>query len=114
VNQFHSEARGTLSARRQAILSSQGSLARLAEWTGGLSVLNTNDLSSGVARILADSRGHYLVGYEPAPETFARGRPRFHRLEVRVKRPGVKVRSRKGFFGLSDAEVSALAPPQPF
>jgi VWFA-related protein len=112
--QFHAEARGTLSARHQAIHSSQGSLARVAEWTGGLSVLNSNDIASGVARIVADSRAYYLVGYEPAPATFARERPRFHRLEVRVKRPGLKVRSRKGFFGMSDATVSALAPPQPF
>ena len=67
-----------------------------------------------MARILANSRGYYLVGYEPPRATFAGERPRFHKLEVKVKRPGLKVRSRKGFFGLSDAAVAALAPPQTF
>ncbi|HEY6551978.1 MAG TPA: VWA domain-containing protein [Vicinamibacteria bacterium] len=104
----------TLQTRRQALHISQGSLSRIADLTGGLSVLNTNDLGAGVARILADSRGYYLVGYEPPRETFAGERPRFHQLKVRVKRPGLKVRSRKGFFGLSDAAVAALAPPQTF
>ena len=59
---------------------------------------------------MSDSRSYYLIGYEPAPETFAGDRPRFHRLEVKVKRPGLKVRSRRGFFGLSDAALAALAP----
>ncbi len=104
----------TLQTRHHALHASQGSLSRIADLTGGLSVQSTNDLGEGVARILANSRGYYLVGYEPPPATFAGERPRFHQLKVRVKRPGLKVRSRKGFFGLSDAAVAALAPPQTF
>ncbi|HEY6548201.1 MAG TPA: VWA domain-containing protein [Vicinamibacteria bacterium] len=107
----HATAVNTLQARRNALHTSQGSLVRLAEGTGGLAVVNSNDLGSGVARIVSDSRSYYLIGYEPAPETFASERPRFHRLEVKVKRPGLKVRSRRGFFGLSDAALAALAPP---
>jgi VWFA-related protein len=110
----HDAILNALQTRRAALHASQGSLSRIAELTGGLSVLNANDLGAGVARILADSRGYYLVGYEPPRETFGRERPRFHRLEVRVKRRGLRVRSRKGFFGLSDAAVAALAPPQTF
>jgi hypothetical protein len=41
-------------------------------------------------------------------------RPRFHDIEVKVKRRGVKVRSRKGFFGMTDEAVAALVPPQSF
>jgi VWFA-related protein len=110
----HATILNTLSRRRGSLHATQGSLERLAEHTGGLSVLNSNDVGSGVARILESSRSYYLVGYEPPPETFARREPRFHKLEVRVKRPGLKVRSRRGFFGLSDAQVTALAPPQTF
>jgi len=110
----HDAILNTLQTRRTALHTTQGSLSRIAELTGGLSVLNANDLGAGVARILADSRGYYLVGYEPPRATFAGERPRFHKLEVKVKRPGLKVRSRKGFFGLSDAALAALAPPQAF
>ena len=34
---------------------------------------NSNDLGSGLARIVSDSRSYYLIGYEPTPETFGRG-----------------------------------------
>jgi VWFA-related protein len=107
----HDAILNALQTRHTALHASQGSLSRIAELTGGLAVLNANDLGAGVARILADSRGYYLVGYEPPRDTFGQERPRFHRLEVKVKRKGLKVRSRKGFFGLSDAAVAALAPP---
>ncbi len=98
-----------LQDRHGALHTSQASLAYLAEQTGGLAVANNNDVGAGVASILSGSRGYYLVGYEPGRATFGGGRPRFHRLQVRVKRRGLKVRSRKGFFGVSD-EALPSAP----
>jgi VWFA-related protein len=100
--------------RQLALDTSQASLAYLADRTGGLAVMNDNHVSAGVARIVAGSRSYYLLGYEPERATFAGERPRFHKLEVRVKRPGLKVRSRKGFFGVSDEAIAALAPPRGF
>jgi hypothetical protein len=35
--------------------------------------------------------------------------PRFHEIEVKVKRPGVKVPTRKGFYGVTDEQVAAAA-----
>ena len=100
-----------MGTRHGALQTSQDSLAYVAEQTGGLAVMNTNDVSGGVARILSGSRGYYLVGYEPERATFGRDRPRFHRLAVKVKRRGLTVRTRKGFFGISDEALAALAPP---
>jgi VWFA-related protein len=99
-----------LQDRHAALHTSQASLAYIAEQTGGLAIANSNDLGAGVASILSGSRGYYLVGYEPGRATFAGGRPRFHQLQVRVKRRGLKVRSRKGFFGVSDEAL----PSAPF
>jgi len=107
----HQASLDVLAARRSALTTSQASLAYLAERTGGLAVANRNDAGEGVSRILSSSRDYYLVGYEPQRATFGGGRPRFHSIEVRVKRPGLKVRSRKGFFGVSDEELFAAAPP---
>ena len=95
---------------------SSGSQRARSRWwsegtTGGLAVANRNDAGEGVSRILSGSRAYYLVGYEPDRSTFGGERPRFHSLEVRVKRPGLKVRSRKGFFGVSDDELLTLATP---
>ena len=110
-NPSHEAFLAVLAQRRAAVSTSQASLAYLAERTGGLAVANRNDVGEGVSRILSGSREYYLVGYEPERSTFGGGRPRFHSIEVRVKRPGLKVRSRKGFFGVSDEELLAAAPP---
>ena len=103
-----------LQARHAALNTTQSSLAYLAEQTGGLAVANSNDMGAGVTSILAGSRAYYLVGYEPGRATFSGGQPRFHQLRVRVKRRGLKVRSRKGFFGVSDEALpSAPSPTSP-
>lgn len=88
-------------ARNQKVVGTQQGPRILAEQTGGASIVNNNDLSGGVRKLL-DDQSYYLIGYEPDDETFtAKVRP-FHRLMVKVKRPGLKVRYRSGFFGVSD------------
>ena len=87
---------------------SQGSVG-LAEDTGGLAVSSTNDLAGGARRILDESRVYYLLGYYAPPGKGARA---WRSLKVKVKRPGVRVRARKGYT-LGTAEGLALAaPPQ--
>lgn len=100
----------TLAATRQrAIHIAQESLRYLAEQTGGLAVVNTNDLAAGFGRISHDVRDYYVIGYEPDPDTFAPEgkRPRLHDITVKVKRAGMRVRARKGFIGVSDPEPSS-------
>jgi VWFA-related protein len=93
-------------ARRQLLLETQESLRFLAEQTGGRPILNNNDLVAGLKTISDDLRGYYVIGYEPPDDTFAApGKtPRFHRVSVEVKRPGLRVRTRKGFLGVADPE----------
>jgi VWFA-related protein len=93
-------------SRKRFLLETQDTLAYLAEETGGMAVLNTNDLARGLKRISDDQRGYYVIGYTPPDDTFAApGKtPRQHRIAVRVKRPGLKVRTRKGFLGVSDVD----------
>jgi hypothetical protein len=60
--------------------------------TGGRAVINTNDFTIGTDRLFAENQSYYLVGYESAaPEKAA---ARWRRLQVRVNRPDVEVRSR--------------------
>jgi VWFA-related protein len=98
--------RNLASARLRANRDAQESLAYLSEQTGGFAVLNTNDLAGGLARISNDVRDYYVIGYEPDPDTFAPpGKtPRLHKIRVNVKRPGVTIKARKEFIGLSDPE----------
>jgi hypothetical protein len=100
-------------ARSVARTTREDSLIEIAEQTGGLAVFSTNDLTGGLARIVDDLSGYYLIGYVPDQATFASrpGPPRFHEVKVEVKRDGVKVRSRKGFYGVTDEFVAQASPP---
>ena len=77
----------------------------LAKQTGGFVVRNTNDF--GLERVFEDQSGYYLIGYRPASTTFDR---RFHTIQARVKRGGVTVRTRGGFFGVTGDESRAAQP----
>jgi VWFA-related protein len=106
-------AQGQL-VRSVARSTREDSLIEIAELTGGLAVFSTNDLTGGLARIVNDLSGYYLIGYVPDQATFASrpGPPRFHEVKVEVKRPGLKVRSRKGFYGVTDEVVAQASPPK--
>jgi VWFA-related protein len=106
--------RGLAADRRRGLRDSQESLAYLAEQTGGFAVVNTNDLAGGLSRISNDVRDYYVIGYEPDRDTFAlKGKsPRLHKIAVNVRRAGVRVRTRKGFIGVSDPEQPS-GPPTP-
>jgi len=92
-----SEHRPNYTRSRGVVRAAQEGLGVLAEDTGGLFIRDQNDLNDGLARVLEDARGYYLLGYVPDRESFSATKPRFHALTVRVKRPGLRVRSRRGF-----------------
>ncbi len=99
-----------ISGRGAAISARQAGLSLLAEKTGGATVQGFNDLSAGIRRLMDDAGGYYLIGYQPDDSTFdaGNGRRLFHRLSLKVTRPGrYRVRMRDGFFGVPDEEASA-------
>lgn len=87
--------------------NTQDSMRSIAEQTGGRAFINTNDLKGAVQAVLDDQNGYYLLGYQPDEAVFDPNNRRFNKLEVRVKRPGVKVKYRSGFFGFSDQEFTS-------
>lgn len=106
------QAMSELSNRRTDFFDSQSGLNYLAQETGGLAMQNSNDLAGGIKRVLNDQKGYYLIGYRPDESTFdvRTGRRKFHRLTLKVTRPGkFNVRMRNGFFGVTDEEIK---PPQ--
>ena len=89
------------SGRSQLLRDTQEGLSYLSEETGGFAVLNNNDLSGGVRRVL-DDQSYYLVGYEPDADTFDAAKRKFNKVEIKVLRKGVTVRYRSGFFNVAD------------
>jgi VWFA-related protein len=92
--------------RSQELFDSQDGMVILAHETGGLFLQNTNDIDGALRHVVEDGNGYYLIGYHPDAGTFdaKTGRPKFHNMQVRVKRAGLHVRARSGFFGTSDRE----------
>jgi len=78
-------------------------LSYLAYTTGGKFIRNRNFLDTGIKEVLDTEKGYYLIGYQPDEETF-KGKG-FHRIEVKLKRSGFRVASRKGFYGRADTET---------
>ena len=87
--------------RQEEVIRTEEGMFVLAEETGGLFLHDSNDLAGALRKIAEDSDGYYLIGYHPDASTFenGNGRPKFHRIEVKVKGAGLHVRSRDGFFG---------------
>lgn len=108
ANQIESRTR----ERHLRFKASQGGLASVAEETGGIFIYDTNDLNDGLNRVLEDQRGYYLIGYRPGADSVdadAKQR-RFHKLTLEVTRPGLRVRSRSGFYEAGSAESSKRKP----
>ena len=89
--------------------SSQEGLSYLAKQAGGFAIDNSNDLSGGIKRILDDQASYYLLGYQPDSSIFDPANKKFNHLKVKVKRPGLTVRYRSGFFGVKDEDIKTVA-----
>lgn len=99
-----SQAPAYTAQRRDDFFESQDGLNYLAQQTGGFFIRNTNDLAGGIRRVLKDQESYYLIGFVPEESTFKRDKSGFHDLKVKVNRPDVRIRTRSGFFGVTDDE----------
>ncbi len=78
-------------------LSARSALEKLAEATGGrlFRASSIQDLDPVYPQVAEELRSVYTVAYYPANQDFD---GKWRRVEVRVNRPGVKVRTRAGYF----------------
>jgi hypothetical protein len=81
-------------------LADQQTMEELAEQTGGFVFKNRNDIEQAVPLILADSSFYYEI---PQNRDWNGS---FRRIEVRVHRPDVKVRYRRGYYALDSLRAS--------
>jgi VWFA-related protein len=118
---------GTTRGFQRELLLAQESLMSLAEETGGLAIVRSNDVAGGLDRIVRDTSRYYVIGYVTDP---TQNPGKFRKIEVKVKRPGLRVRARHGYVppdpkaaakkreaetkaGTSPALIAALNNPLP-
>jgi hypothetical protein len=90
---------------RASLRESLDSLQILASNTDGRAIVNRNDLAVGMKQIIRDSSGYYLIGYTSAA---APTDGKFHQIKVNVKRRGVEVRARKGYWALTEEDAARV------
>jgi VWFA-related protein len=79
-----------------------GGTNSLAVDTGGFAIRNENNFARALDEIQRDAGTYYVVGYAPARETFD---GKYRTISVKVSRPGVKVRARRGYLALEPAKL---------
>jgi hypothetical protein len=96
-------------ADRSSFIERQQSLQAVADATGGRAILNTNRPEESVRSILEESSAYYLVAFQVS-DVKADGR--FHPVSVKVSRPGLQVRTRKGYYAdaVARGDAGAIGP----
>jgi len=79
----------------------------LAVDTGGFFVRNQNNIGKALVDVADDANRYYVIGYQPENSKLD---GTFRPIEVRVTRPGISVRARRGYLALPS---SVLLVPQP-
>jgi VWFA-related protein len=83
-----------------SLQETQATMKQVAGDTGGKVFINQNDLDHSVAMSVQDGASYYLLGY--SPEGKADGK--YHKIEVKVNRPGATVRARHGYYAVSSGD----------
>lgn len=99
---------------RMNLQLTQDTLRVLAEETDGKAITGRNDLAVGLRQMIRDSSYYYLIGYTSSAPTDGK----FHEITVNVRRRGVDVRGRRGFWAATAddvrrAETAAAGPSTP-
>jgi VWFA-related protein len=79
-------------------------LRRLAEPTGGFA-RRSNSAQELIAAALADQGSYYMLAYQPPPGTFVGTKLRYRTIKVGVNRKDLHVRTRAGFYNVTDEDV---------
>ena len=89
-----------------ALHARQNAMSMLASNTDGFTIMNSNDIDANLRKITDDLSSYYILGYS---STNTKLDGKFRAITVRVKRPGVSVRARRGYRAATKEELDARA-----
>jgi hypothetical protein len=85
----------------------------LSKKTGGLFIKGFNWFVDGIGPVQEELKGYYMLTYSPPPSTFRQeSRNIYHRIQVKVKRPGSEVHARDGFYGVPEPDDASSGIPR--
>lgn len=100
------DARGlTLSTDTDA----QEAMREMARETGGRAYVNQNEIKIGVERAFQDQTAAYTIGYYPENKKYD---GKYRNIKVKVKRDGIDVQNRRGYFAIDPTQVKGYNPEQ--
>ncbi|MBN1568841.1 MAG: VWA domain-containing protein [Acidobacteria bacterium] len=87
----------------------------LSQKTGGIFLTGNNFFIDGIGIAEEEMKGYYLLSYVPAANTFTSGSSSaaYHKVTIKVKRPGSVVHTRDGFYGNPGASMEAAKDRNP-
>ncbi len=83
----------------------QGTLAELAEGTGGALIANTNDLRKPIRQVADDISSYYAISYSPLAQELD---GKFRKISLKLLRSDLKVTSRSGYFAIPTIDGKAV------
>ena len=102
---FYTVRPGGLDGGSSMMVEGTSNLAVLAEQTDGISVLATNDLRGGMAKIADDLSSHYVLGYYTSNTRWDGGA---RKLTVKLKSTGKAIRARREYRAPTEDEMAAI------
>ena len=96
------QASTAVAGRNRTVMMTHDTMNSFAEMTGGRAFYNTNDLAGAVDKASEDGRSYYVLGYYTKPNAAKSG---WRTLKVKVKRSGLQVRARAGYFATRSATI---------
>jgi Ca-activated chloride channel family protein len=89
----------------------ENALTTMSQWTGGRVFSPTLGaaLDQAFSDIIRELRTQYLLGFYPKNVPLTKDR--FHKLEIKVRRPDLRVTARNGYYGESEANSGGSRIP---
>lgn len=81
-------------------------LMTLASNTDGMALIFNNDLHASMRKLSDSLSTYYLLGYYSTNTRFDGG---YRRLEVKVRKPDIKLKARRGYFAPTQEEIDRIA-----
>jgi len=90
-------------------IDAQETMREMARETGGRAYVNQNEIKMGVERAFADESAAYTIGYYPENKKYDN---KYRSIKVKVKRDGVEVQSRKGYYAIDPTQIKGYNAQQ--